>query len=106
LRVSPMFQMGVSVKCGNKSTNTSMDGVAPTYLVIRNMTVEKGRSFNDSEVQQDARVVVIGPKTAEKLFGTQDPLEHCAGWRIIAGSERAGSYSRQGELRGRKPGVP
>jgi putative ABC transport system permease protein len=75
VRVSPMMQVGVSVKCGNKSTRTTVDGVAPTYLLIRNMVVEKGRAFTDAEVRDDARVAVIGPKTAEKLFGTQDPLE-------------------------------
>jgi putative ABC transport system permease protein len=73
--VSPMLQFGVSVKYGNKSATTSIYGVAPTYLKIRNMTVEKGRCFTDGEVQEDARVAILGPKTAEKLFGTQDALD-------------------------------
>jgi putative ABC transport system permease protein len=37
--------------------------------------VEKGRAFTDDEVEHGAHVVVLGPKTAEKLFGTRDPLE-------------------------------
>jgi putative ABC transport system permease protein len=42
---------------------------------MRNMTIDKGRSFNDTEVSQSARVLVLGPKTAELLFGTSDPVD-------------------------------
>jgi putative ABC transport system permease protein len=75
IRVSPMLQFGVSAKYGNKSQTVTIEGVAPTYLLMRNMTVEKGRAFNDAEVRADSRVVLLGSKTAEKLFGAQDPLE-------------------------------
>jgi putative ABC transport system permease protein len=75
IRVSPMLQFGVNAKSGNKSTTVTIDGVAPSYLQIRNLEVEKGRPFNDAEIRQNARVALIGPKTAEKLFGTQDPLD-------------------------------
>jgi putative ABC transport system permease protein len=75
IRVSPQLEFSVNLKYGNKNTRTSIAGVAPTYLLIRNMSVEKGRAFTDSDVRQEAKVAVLGPKTAEKLFGTQDPLE-------------------------------
>jgi putative ABC transport system permease protein len=74
IRVSPQLSSSVAIKFGNKNTRVSMDGVAPSYLTIRNMEVEKGRAFSDGEVQQAARVAILGPKTVEKLFGTLDPL--------------------------------
>jgi putative ABC transport system permease protein len=101
IRVSPMLQFGVSAKSGNKSTAVSVSGVAPSYLQIRNIEVEKGRPFNDAEVRQNARVVVIGPKTAEKLFGTQDPLEQTIKvnqiiFRIIGVTKAKGAQGAMG----------
>jgi len=75
IRVSPQMNTSAQIKFTNKSTRAGIDGVAPTYFIMRNMTVEKGRFFNDTEVSQNARVVVLGPKTAEKLFGTADAVE-------------------------------
>ena len=49
IRISPMMQTGASLKYGNRSAGAQINGVAPTYLVIRNMTVEKGRAFSDSD---------------------------------------------------------
>jgi len=75
IRVSPSLGTSAQLKYSNRSTRTGIDGCAPTYFIMRNMTIEKGRAFNDTEVSQNARVVVIGPKIAEKLFGTEDPIE-------------------------------
>jgi putative ABC transport system permease protein len=38
------------------------------------MSVTKGRLLNDTDVDQAARVVLLGSKAAEKLFGPNDPL--------------------------------
>jgi putative ABC transport system permease protein len=69
LRVSPELNTMGKVKCGNRSTSVGIHGVAPTYLAIRNIAIDKGRSFTDMETLQSGRVVLLGPKTAEKLFG-------------------------------------
>ena len=75
VRVSPINGSQAVFKNGNKSVRVDVSGVAPTYTEIRNMQVERGRNFNDSEVEQAAHVVVLGFKTAEKLFGTVDPVD-------------------------------
>ena len=75
IRVSPEVNSSANIKFENKSVRSSLDGVAPTYLVIRNMTVEKGRGFTDEEVAQAAHVVILGPKTAEKLFGDREAVD-------------------------------
>ncbi len=69
--VSPIIGSYTVLKNGNRSVRIGIDGVAPTYLGIRNMTVDQGRMFGDTEVEQSAHVVVLGSKTAEKLFGKE-----------------------------------
>src|SRR3954462_10572061 len=41
IRVSPQLNTSAAVKFGNKNTRVTVDGVAPSYLAIRNMEVEK-----------------------------------------------------------------
>jgi putative ABC transport system permease protein len=43
------------------------------YPVVREMAV-KGRFFNADEVTRSANVVVVGQKTANELFGFEDPI--------------------------------
>ena len=73
-RVSPQLQTSVVAKYGSKNAQLMVEGVAPSYAAIRGLTVEKGRNFTDSEVNQAARVMVLGPRAAEKLFGQKDPV--------------------------------
>jgi putative ABC transport system permease protein len=75
IRVSPELNTVGQVKFSNRSTSVGVHGVAPTYLHIRNITVARGRAFTDTEVEQSARVAVLGPKTAEKLFGDLNPID-------------------------------
>ncbi len=74
VRVSPTIQSYTTVKNGNKSVHVEVHGVVPTYTGIRNLSIEKGRMFSDSEVERAERVVVLGSKTAEKLFEKQEPV--------------------------------
>jgi putative ABC transport system permease protein len=75
IRASPVYNASAQLKYMNKNIRASVSGVAPTFFIMRNLTIERGRPFTDTEVSQSARVVVIGPRLAEKLFGTTDPLE-------------------------------
>ncbi|MCC8167490.1 MAG: ABC transporter permease [Planctomycetes bacterium] len=72
--VSPVVSGSLQLKYFAKNAQTMTYGVAPTYLRIRNFEVEHGRNFTDLEVERMARVAVIGPTTAENLFGRDEPV--------------------------------
>jgi len=65
--VSPSFDSRLQLKYYGENTKCEVTGVAVTYLKIRNFEVEHGRFFKESEVDRMARVVVLGPETAENL---------------------------------------
>jgi len=62
------------VKYFNKNIQTTVIGSSITYFPIRNYIIDKGRSFSENEVDRMARVAVIGPTTAENLFGEKNPI--------------------------------
>ena len=72
--VSPVVSGSLQLKYFNKNAQTATYGVAPSYLMVRNFEIEHGRNFTDMEVERMARVVVIGPTTAENLFGKDEPV--------------------------------
>ncbi len=67
--VTPDLDGSVQAKFGNKNSRVEINGEAPPYFEIRNFEIEKGRAFNDTEVERADKVVVIGPKTRDDLFG-------------------------------------
>jgi len=72
--VAPGVQGSVQLKYLNKNTRTTVYGTAITYFAIRNMEIERGRSFSEGEVERTGRVAVIGPTAAKNVFGENDPL--------------------------------
>lgn len=60
----------------NDKTNTSSIVFASTskILPILNTSIDKGSMFDDTQDSQKAKVVVLGSKAAELLFGTEDSL--------------------------------
>ncbi|MDP9283508.1 MAG: ABC transporter permease [Actinomycetota bacterium] len=49
-------------------------GTTPSYAEARKAAVTEGSFLTSADVQQHARVVVIGTTVATDLFGSQDPL--------------------------------
>jgi putative ABC transport system permease protein len=49
-------------------------GVSPAYLAIANLTVARGRFFDDAETTAAAPFAVLGEGAAAALFGTDDPI--------------------------------
>ena len=73
-QVAPVVRGSSQIKYFNKNIKTNVIGSSMTYFPIRNYIIEKGRSFTESEVDRMARVAVIGPTTAENLFGEKSPV--------------------------------
>lgn len=75
LQIAPVVAGNLQIKYYNKNSQPRIMGTTITYFPVRNYIVEKGRSFTESEVNNMAKVVVLGPVTAENLFGVEDPID-------------------------------
>lgn len=80
--VSPDLDGDIQAKYMNRNTRVDFNGEAPTYFEIRNFPIAAGRIFTEAEVERNAKVVVIGPKTAADLFGEGVPPEDVVGRTI------------------------
>jgi putative ABC transport system permease protein len=72
--VSPSVSASVTLVYGNQNWTTRAEGVAPSYLNIRNRGVASGEFFSPSDVRTAARVAVIGQTVADNLFAGSDPV--------------------------------
>jgi putative ABC transport system permease protein len=72
--LSPVVQGNGQFKYYNKNSRTPFLGAAATYFDVRSYQIERGRAFTEAEVSRGLRVAVLGPVTAENLFGTEDPI--------------------------------
>ena len=69
--VSRRFQ--VTAPTGN-NTNTTVNGVTPIYLFVRNLSLAAGNFISEANVRSLGRVAVLGATVAKDLFGDADPL--------------------------------
>jgi putative ABC transport system permease protein len=72
--VSPSVSASVTLVYGNQNWTTRAEGVAPSYLNIRNRGVASGEFFTPGDVRTAARVAVIGQTVADNLFAGSDPV--------------------------------
>jgi putative ABC transport system permease protein len=73
-QVAPVVGGSAQLKYYRRNTRASVVGTSVTYFGIRAFEVEKGRAFTEGEAERMARVAVLGPVTAENLFGADEPL--------------------------------
>jgi putative ABC transport system permease protein len=59
---------------GNQNWSTSVQGVGPDFVVIRQWPVASGVGITDSDVRGAAKVCVLGVNVARELFGDVDPV--------------------------------
>jgi len=74
LAVAPEVSSNSQVKFANQNTNTSVLGTTPDYLIMRNYSVERGRTFYAEDVTEFAQVALLGPTTVTNLFGEANPI--------------------------------
>lgn len=73
--VSPNVSSSGQFINGANNYPASMNGVAPEYLTIRQLTVESGEMFAEADIVASAKVCVIGKTIADNLFpGGEDPV--------------------------------
>jgi ABC-type antimicrobial peptide transport system permease subunit len=63
------------IEYGNQNWSTSIQGVTPSYLPIRNWSLVAGRPLSDADERDAARVCLLGQTVLKNLFGEhQDPV--------------------------------
>lgn len=72
----------------SKKTETTINGVFPSYPTVEDAIIEKGRFFSESEDASLAKVVVLGSSVKKELFGDEDPIGkqikvHTHNFRVI-----------------------
>ena len=72
---TPQTTSGGTLTYRNTDLTASLYGVGEQYFDVRGLKLESGRLFDESDVKEDAQVVVIDQNTKNKLFGEDtDPL--------------------------------
>jgi len=68
--VSPEYSSrNVQIVAGRNNANTSVMGVTPEYTEVHNITTTIGQFIGQQNVAGLNKVAVLGPQTAEDLFG-------------------------------------
>ena len=73
-RVAPQITLSEVVQAGEVSSASSIAGVTPEFLPIRQFEVAQGRFFTSGDLKGVRHVAVIGPDLATKLFGNRSAL--------------------------------
>ncbi len=72
--VSAEVRASGQVIAGNNNWNTTITGVSPDYLSIRNYEIESGTFFTARDSKTRAKVAVLGKTVADELFPDSDPI--------------------------------
>ncbi|MGB5722925.1 MAG: ABC transporter permease [Parasphingorhabdus sp.] len=72
--IAPQLRTNIQLVVAGRNATTSAVGATADYAVVANINTENGRFISDADVRSAARVVVLGPTVARKLFGGYDPI--------------------------------
>lgn len=72
--ISPNVSSSGQLIAGNNNYPSSVSGVGIDYLEIRQLNIESGEMFTESDIQTSAKVCVIGKTIADNLFPNEDPI--------------------------------
>ena len=72
--VAPVTTSQAALTVGDTNWTTTLTGTTPAWSAVRSRTVTTGRFLTDADEASAAKVVVLGPDTAEELFGQRSPI--------------------------------
>jgi len=72
--VAPAIQGNGTMAYGGETTSTSISGVTAAYSTVRNMELAEGDFINEEHINGRMSVVVLGPETADAIFGRHDGI--------------------------------
>ncbi len=74
LAIAPYSAESKQLTFGNQNWSTSVGGTTASYLFIRNYEIQDGRNFVPEDIQNTAKVAIIGQTVATELFGDLNPI--------------------------------
>jgi len=87
-------QFSQDVKAGSVSlSDVAILGTTPDFPSVRNVVIDEGRYFNETEVDRTAKVAILGAGLAQELFGESDPI----GQSVTAGNTKLNIIGVAGE---------
>ncbi|MFJ2990949.1 ABC transporter permease [Collimonas sp. NPDC087041] len=73
--ISYVNRQSAQVENGDENWSTSVQGVTPSYLSIRNWGLSSGRLINEIDEREGRTVCILGQTVVDNLFGEgQDPI--------------------------------
>ena len=72
--VSPQVDTQVQLIHGNENWRSTVRGVTPEYLALKNWPIVRGGMFTEQEIERAAPICVLGDTVAGILFGEADPV--------------------------------
>ena len=72
--VAAQVYRSAQLKFRNKNTNTTVRGTGENYRRLANFEIQKGRYFNQQEINVAKRVCVLGATVVKNLFAEANPL--------------------------------
>jgi putative ABC transport system permease protein len=84
------------IKYGNIGRDTMVIGTTPEFQRVRNLFIDIGSYVTQSDVDSKAKVVVLGTKVKEELFGDQNALGQVvmlsdARYRVVGVMQKKGT---------------
>ena len=74
--VAPIGSRSLTAIAGSANAAVDVNGIDLEFFkVMTSWKIAEGRSFREGEIASSAPVCIIGPEVAEKLFGTEDPID-------------------------------
>ncbi|MBI5944132.1 MAG: ABC transporter permease [Chloroflexi bacterium] len=70
--VAPAIQGNGTLTFGGEKSTSTISGVTPSYSTVRNLELAEGEFLNEEHMLGRMSVVVLGPETAEAIFGHAD----------------------------------
>ena len=70
---APTVRGGVQIVYGNNNWATTVQGVTPDYMTLRDYTMLSGQFFTTQDVDAAAKTAVLGETVAQNLFGDSSP---------------------------------
>ena len=72
--IAPQLRASVQMVAGGRRASTTAIGATSGFGSVAGIGAETGRFISEADVRSGARVAVLGPTVARKLFGTFDPV--------------------------------
>jgi len=74
LLVNPTNENFVKLIAGNENASAVIEGTTPEFQQLYDFEIASGRYISEVDIARRDMVVVLGSKTAEDLFGSEDPV--------------------------------